>query len=83
MLKELGVFAVGSTNAERTAEIVRAFKHSLNDKDKDISAESKQALQSDPVYIDLRNEVIKYDLYEFWCEFVTLYGLNNELTYCH
>ena len=64
VIKDLGVFAVGSTNAERTAEIVRAFKHSLNDKDKDISAESKQALQSDPVYIDLRNEVIKYDLSE-------------------
>lgn len=64
ILKDLGAFATASTNAERTAEIVRASKHAAHDKDKDISVESKQMLQNDPVYIDLKNLLAEIDLSE-------------------
>jgi hypothetical protein len=61
-LKDLNAFAVGKTNAERTAEIVRASKNATNDKEKDISAESKLALQADGEYIDLKSAIAGFDL---------------------
>ena len=49
-------FAVSDTDAERTSEVIRAFKQ--NDKDKEISAEAKQTLQADPSFMDLQNELV-------------------------
>ena len=58
-LKDLIVFAVSDTNAERTSEVIRAFKQ--NDKDKEISAEAKQSLQADPLFVDLQNQLSDID----------------------
>jgi hypothetical protein len=54
-LKDIKAFAVGATNAERTAQVLRAFKNAENDKEKDNSAEARNLLQADPDFQDLKN----------------------------
>jgi len=43
-------FAVGITNADRTAEVMHAFKDAASNKATEVSAEAKQQLQADPLF---------------------------------
>ena len=43
-------FAVGITNADRTAEVLHAFKDAGSNKAAEVSAEAKQQLQADPMF---------------------------------
>ena len=57
-IKDYEAFAIGSTNEERTAQIIHAHKHA--DDDKDLSAESKAILQANEPYQTFRASIERH-----------------------
>jgi hypothetical protein len=63
-LKDIKAYAVGASNAERTAQVLRAYKNAENDKEKDHSTEARNLLQADSDFLDLKELLATIDIKE-------------------
>jgi hypothetical protein len=74
-MKDLEAFATGSTNEERTAQVIHAHKTAGDDKEE--TADTKKMLQADTGYQAFRSEIAAHRIDDHMAKSLTAMGASH------